>query len=344
MDDKDEVIKQVYHDESGYGSRVHTFRRAHARNPNITMRDVAKWYDRNVENKKADTRYNSWVAHEPREEYQVDLMFLRDPVVPKKVMKGHQQKGKRAPIVKVEKTEYEPLPDSNKPLMVFCDVFSRRIWIEPVEDKQTRDIIDALERGFRQMGGKPKVLYSDREGGIMSTVTQGYLEGQGVKSIFTRHHAAFVERQIRTIKSMILKRVEQWVNRDPPNWKEWRERPFLARICNIRNGERENATTGMTPVDAEHPDNREQVHTRLELQRKTDRPYEKINVGDWVQVYGTKKKGFEKEFASIWHKEPVQVMAKVLVGKETMYKMRNQKPNPDELFLRAEMRKVPPPP
>ena len=27
--DKDDVSKQVYHDESGYGSRVHTFKRAH---------------------------------------------------------------------------------------------------------------------------------------------------------------------------------------------------------------------------------------------------------------------------------------------------------------------------
>ena len=338
--DKDEVISQVYHDDSGYGSRVHTFKRAHTVNPAITMRDVATWFDRHVENKKMESGFNSWVAHKPHEEYQIDLMFLKDPIVPKKVMKGHQQKGRYAPIIEKEKTEYDPLPDSNKPLMVFCDVFSRRIWIEPLETSKGPDLVEALRRGFVRMGGKPEILYSDQEGGIRSKDTQRFLEVQKIKMIFTRHHAAFVERQIRTIKSMILKRAEQWVNREPPNWEEWRTPAFLTRICNIRNGERENATTAMKPTEAERDDNREQVQDRLEVERKTKRTYENINVDDWVQYYGPKKKPFAKEFASVWVKVPDQVSEKVQVGRQTMYRLKNQ---PSELYLRAEIRKVHPP-
>ena len=190
------------------------------------------------------------------------------------------------------------------------------------------------------MGGEPEILYSDQEGGLKSKEAQKFLEEQKVKMIFTRHHAAFVERQIRTIKDMILKRVEQWVNRNPPNWQEWRSPEFLTRICNIRNGERENATTTMKPTDAEQEENREQVQTRLELKRKTNRPYEKIKKDDYVQYYGPKKKPFAKEFASVWVKEPAKVVDTVQVGRQTMYKLEGQ---PNELYLRAEIRKVAPP-
>ena len=338
--DKDEVISQVYHDESGYGSRVHTFKRAHAINAAITMKDVAAWYDRNVENKKMETGFNSWVAHKPREEYQIDLMFLKDPVVPKKVMKGHQQKGRYAPIIEKEKTEYGPLPDSDKPLMVFCDVFSRRIWIEPMTGNKAANIIEALKEGFVKMGGKPEILYSDQEGGLKSKEAIKFLEEQKIKTIFTRHHAAFVERQIRTIKGMILKRVEQWVNRKPPNWQEWRSPEFLRRICEIRNGERENATTAMKPEDAEQDENREQVRDRLDYKAKRMRPYRDIEVGDYVQYYGPKKKPFAKEFASVWVKEPAKVVGTATVGRQTMYRLEGQ---PTELYLRAEIRKVPAP-
>ena len=338
--DKDEVISQVYHHDSGYGSRVNTFKRAHAVNAAITMKDVASWYDRNVENKKMETGFNSWVAHKPHEEYQIDLMFLKDPIVPKIVMKGHQQKGRHAPIIEKEKTEYLALPDSAKPLMVFCDVFSRRIWIEPMETNKAGNIIEALRRGFEKMGGTPEILYSDQEGGLKSKEAIKFLEEQQIKMIFTRHHAAFVERQIRTIKGMILKRVEQWVHRNPPNWQEWRSPAFLARICNVRNGERENATTAMKPKEAQQPEHTEQVRTRLEFKATRKRPYKPIEIGDYVQYYGPKKKPFAKEFASVLVKESAKVVDTVRVGRQTMYRLEEQ---PNELYLRAEIRKVPAP-
>ena len=336
--DKDETISNVYnHQDHGFGSRLDTFKRAHAINPEITMKDVADWFDRKVENKKREPGFNSFVAHKPREEYQVDLMFLKDPVVPKKVMKAHQQKGRYAPIVEQEKTEYDPLPDASKPLMVFCDVFSRRIWIVPMQDSKSKTIISALQEGFDKMGDKPEILYSDQEGGLRSKEAQEYLERSNIKIIFTRHHAAFVERQIRTIKSMILKRVERWVDRRPANWGEWRTPAFLAKICNLRNEGRENATTQMKPQEAEEPENRDRVLTRLEVERKTNRPLEKINVGDYVQYYGPKKKAFTKEFASVWAKPVTKVVAKVEVGRQLLYRLENQ---PGELYLRAEIRKV----
>ena len=224
--------------------------------------------------------------------------------------------------------------------MVFCDVFSRRIGIVPMEDSKSKTIVSALQQGFNDMGGKPEILYSDQEGGLRSKEAQEYLERNKIKMIFTRHHAAFVERQIRTIKDMILKRAERWVDRQPPNWGEWRSPAFLAKICNLRNEGKENATTQMKPQEAEEPENQDRVLTRLEVERKTNRPLERINEGDYVQYYGPKKKPFAKEFASVWAKPVKKVTEKVRIGRQDLYRLENQ---PGELYLRAEIRKVRPP-
>ena len=73
MAEKDEIIAQTYHDTAGFGSVLDTYRKAHARDASITVKDVAQWKERYVERKKQLRGYNSFVAHKPREEYQIDL-------------------------------------------------------------------------------------------------------------------------------------------------------------------------------------------------------------------------------------------------------------------------------
>ena len=346
---KNDIINAAYNHEHGFGSRVDTFKRAHAQRHEINMKDVARWYEANVENKKRFTGYNSWVAHRAKEEYQVDLMFLKNPIIPRVVEKGHQQpnvkneKGKvieKGKILRVKTTEYDKLPGSDLPLMALCDVFTRRIWIVPMDHNDSAHIQVALHEGFDGMGGKPEVLYSDQEGGLKGNETQAWLGERNIKIIFTRHHAAFVERQIRTIKDMMLKRVEKWATRDPPNWGEWRSRPFLKKICDIRNNERENATTQMKPQEAEDPENHTKVITRLEIERTKNRPYETLKKGDHVKYYDKHKGVFGKEYESFWAKPVTTIKDIEKIGAQDMYRLENQ---PRELYIRAEIRKVPAP-
>ena len=215
--------------------------------------------------------------------------------------------------------------------MVFCDVFTRRIWVIPLEGSKAPALIAALQQGFVQMGGKPEILYSDQEGGIKSNEAQEWFAKNNIKSIFTRAHAAFVERQIRTIKDMILKRLEK-----SQDWASWRTPEFLARICKIRNEGRENATTQMKPIDAEKEENHEPVLTRLEAVRKTNRSYSPLRVGDRVKYYGPKKKAFDKEFTSVWDKKADRIKSIVRIHDQNFYKLEKE---PGE-FLRAELLKL----
>ena len=148
------------------------------------MKDVAAWYEANVENKKKLPGYNSFVAHKPHEEYQVDLMWITDKVIPKTVIKQHQQpntkdeKGKKVTGKKldVETTEYDPLPDSKKPLMVFCDVFTRRIWVIPLEGSKAAALIAACSRAlYRWVGSQRSFIAIRREASRATRLRSGSL-------------------------------------------------------------------------------------------------------------------------------------------------------------------------
>ena len=49
---KDDIISKIYFDRSGFGSKATTLKDAKAKDPSITMKDVEKFFQKNVEQKK----------------------------------------------------------------------------------------------------------------------------------------------------------------------------------------------------------------------------------------------------------------------------------------------------
>ena len=58
------------------------------------------------------------------------------------------------------------------------------------------------------MGGPPKIIYSDDEGGMNNKAIMAYLDEHHIRHIRTRSHAGKAERTIRTIKAMLYARIE----------------------------------------------------------------------------------------------------------------------------------------
>jgi len=73
---KDEILKFIYFDPAGYGSVKETYADARKKDKSITMKDVKDFIDQHVEQKKQLRGYSSFIAHEPKEEYQLDLFFV----------------------------------------------------------------------------------------------------------------------------------------------------------------------------------------------------------------------------------------------------------------------------
>ena len=76
---KDEVIKKVYYDPSGFGSRKNTLETARKRDKTITKEDVDNFMLKNTDQKKQLRGYNSFIAPYPKYEYQLDLFFYQRP-------------------------------------------------------------------------------------------------------------------------------------------------------------------------------------------------------------------------------------------------------------------------
>ena len=74
--DKDAIIERIYYDPGQHGSVRKTYLAAHQRNQTITEAYVKAWFTRNIARKTDLPGYHSFITSEPREEYQMDLMFF----------------------------------------------------------------------------------------------------------------------------------------------------------------------------------------------------------------------------------------------------------------------------
>jgi len=111
-----------------------------------------------------------------------------------------------------------------------------------------------------------------------------------INHIITLGHAPVAERQIRTIKDMIYKRVDHigagWVDE-------------LFQVLLIYNNKMVHSGTKMTPDDARKGGNNIVVKANLEMKRINTRKYPTISVGDTVKTF-KKKNMMDKERISNW--------------------------------------------
>ena len=74
---------------------------------------------------------------------------------------------------------------------------------------------------------------------------------------------------------------------------------FIYPVILTYNNKLVHSSHGMTPQDADKKENHMNVKLQMEIQRKNERIYPEVKVGDNVRIY-KKKKQFEKERKSVW--------------------------------------------
>jgi len=245
---KADIIRKIFFEEGGYGSIKNTLKDVQKIDPTIKYEDVKKWKEQNTERKTNLRGYNSFVANGPLDEVQMDLMFFSD------------------------------LKDSEFPGgLLLVDIFTKFTTVVPIKSKQIPDVLQGIKEAIEYMG-KPKTIYSDDEGALVSNIIQKYFKDNDIRHIVTRSHAAVAERQIRTIKHMIYTRIEK-------TDKRWID--VLPQVLVIYNYKNEHSVTGMTPAEAKKPANLMIVKLKLELNRKRNRKYPEIIK---VKVYKEKNR------------------------------------------------------
>jgi hypothetical protein len=261
---KNNIISEIYYDPAGFGSIKQTYLEAKAKDPTIKYDDAKNWIHHQVEQKKQLNGYNSFIANEPREEYQIDLFFIPKKEFPNEVYVGG---------------------------VLAIDVFTRYISIIPIQSKTIPEILQALKTIMNKMG-PPKKVYSDNEGAwSVGTEIDKYFKEQHIQHLITLSHPAFSERAIRTIKNEIYKRVKL------PSDKNWTD--FLYPILLKYNYKSVHSATGFTPAEAEKKQNHWNVKLTMEMHKKKTRIYPDIQLGEYVRIHKNKN-SFDKEHISTW--------------------------------------------
>ncbi len=272
--DKNSIIEKVYYDPAGHGSIRKTYVDANKKDKTISEADVKKWFNNNIPRKTDLAGYNSFITSEPKEEYQMDLMFFFD-------LKDPEFYG----------------------ALLMVDSFSKFCVVIPKRNNKAPTLLEAMKEAISKMGGPPKTLFTDDEGGMNNNAIMTYLDEHHIRHIITRAHAGIAERTIRTIKAMIYARIESAKERDNEN-KRWID--VLYPVMLTYNHQDKHSATKMTPNDARKPQNQLQTKINLELKRVHSRRYPEVNVGDYVRIYKKKDK-LDKERVPMWTKDKHRV-------------------------------------
>ena len=128
---KDDIIKNIYFDRSGFGSVQTTYQDAKKKEPSITLNDVKEWFKKNVEVKRKQRGFNSFVAPYNSHTYQIDLFFMG-------------------------KTDFENKQKFRAGL-VLIDVLSKYAVVVPIKSKDGPDVIAGTMEALNKMKEKPSL-------------------------------------------------------------------------------------------------------------------------------------------------------------------------------------------
>ena len=280
MPTKNEIIKEVYNRE--FGSAKETLKDAKEKDPTITLKDVQAWREKFIPRKAPLRGFNSYVAPGPKHQFQVDLFM-------------YKFEQPNAPVLK-QQTGRKYTANVNQYGLLAVDSFTKYTHVVPIDRKKQKSWREALEQIFAKMG-KPKQIYSDPDSSLLGNQLKGFLDREGIELVTTYEHANIAERTIRTIKSLLDKRIED----NPRLWTE-----VLPEVLKKYNEKMVHSTIGMTPKEATKGSSEFDVKTNLEINRISNRKYPELKLDDKVRVYKKKSK-FAKERVPVWEDQVRQV-------------------------------------
>ena len=117
---KSDIIEKIYYDLAGYGSIQNTLKEARKYDNTITYDDVRNWKAKQPLGQKRQIRgTNSFIAKEPLEEFQMDLMFFTDV-------------------------------DKNSVALLMVDIFTKFTHIVEIQSKQPADVLVGIENASKK--------------------------------------------------------------------------------------------------------------------------------------------------------------------------------------------------
>ena len=273
------LVRKTYYSKTGLSTPYKIYHDAHAIDKIISLEVVRKWFRENVERtKQVGGAKNSFVAPRAYHEYQADLLNITD----------------------------RQFPNQDYPFgLSMIDVFSKYATVIPLKERNSKHVMAAILKGFKDIGKQPEILYTDEEGALMQKEVAPEFEKMGVQHIITAGSAHFVERFHRTFKLMIkqrvdeLKRAKRKLTKTTPidtariQWSD-----LTPQVLAVYNNKNKHRIIGMTPAEAKKPSSEADAKMAMELVARQGRRFPILRVGDKVKILRKKKVVGDKEWMS----------------------------------------------
>ena len=173
---RDRIIRQVYYNESGFGSIAETYKEAKKILNTITLNDVKDFLERQKTRQiKGYKGFNSYVADHALQEIQIDIAVFTDS--------ADENKG-------------------FKYCFVAIDIFTKFCHAVPIKDRKPPESVRAMTEVLDKIG-VPENVYSDHEGSWTNKAFIKLLNEHKIKHIITSSPPPFAERMVQEIKNMI---------------------------------------------------------------------------------------------------------------------------------------------
>ena len=298
--EKEKILRKIYYSEDGFDSKAITLKKAKSMIPSITKQDVDAWFEKQSSQQlKRKAFYNSYVADHKLQQIHADIADFRQGS---------------------DDIEF-------KYAFISIDIFSRFIVGCPMKGKTADDCKTALEFVIDKFG-KFEELYTDSEGGLLSTTVVRLLNEHNINHIATYGKAFHAEKAIHIIKMGIHNRL-QGLKLDADEWPR-----LLSKVIHKYNYDTVSTAHNLTPYDATKDSNKVQVWLRIYSKSMQTTMYEKIQEGDSVRVM-LKKKTFTKDHDPKFSTEVYKVTH---VGKDGGYLINN--PDHRRIWWRHELRLI----
>lgn len=202
--DKYEIIRNIFKDpknSAGFSGLENVHKKAKQINKNINKNDV----------KKALESVDAYTLHRPARYTRYKRLKTLATAI------NSDWQADLAEFGNIASKENQ----MNKYLLVIVDIFSRKIYAEPIKNKGSQNVVNAFKEIMERARASPSTLLTDRGTEFRSQAFKKLCEENYIFQKFTYSddiHAGMVERANRTIKNRLYKLM---TNLNTKNWVKY---------------------------------------------------------------------------------------------------------------------------
>jgi hypothetical protein len=190
-------------------------------------------------------------------------------------------------------------------ILIVVDIFTRRAYAEAIKNKETKNVLDGLQKIFKEAKVFPQVIASDN-GSEWKNDVAAALKKAGIfhktNDVGDHNVLGIIDRFSQTLKHMIYKHFTQ---KQTSSWTD-----ILQKYISSYN-KAEHSSLGMSPLEAEErPIDVANIHLNRAKEAKGKLKDSNIKVGDIVRIHKGKDTKFEKGYEIRWSLETYKVNEK----------------------------------